>query len=138
VCRTYDLTTFMCRLSGNRGSLNLVQPYGPVQACNGIALPFVNIVSYPSIHGNTAPSGPWRPSKVASILPYFPLFSSILVSLISVMCPSACEVVIHNLIAYTDFPYRNSQHGGRFGVRTAVEASRLPLSALVQTGPGTD
>jgi hypothetical protein len=39
--RTADnLTTFMCRLSRNSGSLNLLTPYGPVQACNGITLPF--------------------------------------------------------------------------------------------------
>jgi hypothetical protein len=25
------------------GSLNLLEPSGPVQACNGIALPFINI-----------------------------------------------------------------------------------------------
>jgi hypothetical protein len=45
-------------------------------------------ILFPSIHGITAPSRPWPPSKVASILPYFPLFSSILASLISVMRPS--------------------------------------------------
>ena len=38
--KTDNLTTFMCRLSGNSGSLNLLEPSGPVQACNGIALPF--------------------------------------------------------------------------------------------------
>ena len=41
--------------------------------------------SNPSIHGTTAPSGPWNLSKVASFLPYFLLFSSILASLISVI-----------------------------------------------------
>jgi len=29
----------MGRLSSNSGSLNLLQPYGPVQACNRTALP---------------------------------------------------------------------------------------------------
>ena len=29
----------MCRLSWNLGSLNLLEPSGPLQACNGIALP---------------------------------------------------------------------------------------------------
>jgi hypothetical protein len=33
-----NLTTFMCRLSRNSGSLNLLEPSGPVQACNGVAL----------------------------------------------------------------------------------------------------
>ena len=33
-------TTFMCRLSLKSGSLNLLGPSGPVQACNGTALPF--------------------------------------------------------------------------------------------------
>ena len=31
---------FVCRLSRNSGSLNLLEPPGPVQACTGIALPF--------------------------------------------------------------------------------------------------
>jgi len=30
----------MCRLFWKSGSLNLLEPSGPVQACNGIALPF--------------------------------------------------------------------------------------------------
>jgi hypothetical protein len=37
--RRADITTFICRLSENPGSLNLLEPYGPVQAYNGIALP---------------------------------------------------------------------------------------------------
>jgi hypothetical protein len=47
------------------------------------------IIKHPSIHRTTAPFRPWPPSKVASICPYFPLFSSIIASLISVMHPSA-------------------------------------------------
>ena len=35
-------STFMCRLSWNL-SLSLLEPSGPVQACNGIALPFTLI-----------------------------------------------------------------------------------------------
>ena len=38
VRRVDNLTTFMCRLSRNSGSLNLLQPSGPVQACNMIPL----------------------------------------------------------------------------------------------------
>ena len=30
------LTTFMCS--------NLLEPYGPVQACNGIALPLISLI----------------------------------------------------------------------------------------------
>ena len=33
-----NLTTFMCRLSRNSGSLNLLEPSGPVQAYTAIAL----------------------------------------------------------------------------------------------------
>ena len=33
------LLTFMCRLSGNCGILNLLEPSGLVQECTGIALP---------------------------------------------------------------------------------------------------
>jgi hypothetical protein len=38
VRRVDNLTTFMCRLPENSGSLNLVQPTEPVQACIGIDL----------------------------------------------------------------------------------------------------
>jgi hypothetical protein len=41
VCRADNLTTFMCRLSRNSGSLNLLEPQGSVQACNGVA--FINM-----------------------------------------------------------------------------------------------
>jgi hypothetical protein len=37
VRRADILTTFICRLSRRSGRLNL-EPYGPVQVCNGIAL----------------------------------------------------------------------------------------------------
>ena len=41
VCRTDNLTTFMGRLLKS-GSLNLLEPSGPVQACNGITLPYTH------------------------------------------------------------------------------------------------
>jgi len=28
------------------GSLNLLEPSGPVQSCNGIALPFLSFINY--------------------------------------------------------------------------------------------
>ena len=40
VRRTDKLTTFMCRLSRNLGASTSWNPLLPVQACNGIALPF--------------------------------------------------------------------------------------------------
>jgi hypothetical protein len=40
VCRADNLTTFMYRLSRNFGSLNLLEPYGPVQACTGMAFTY--------------------------------------------------------------------------------------------------
>jgi hypothetical protein len=40
MCVTDNLTTIMCQLARNFGSLNLLQPIGPVQACTGIALLF--------------------------------------------------------------------------------------------------
>jgi hypothetical protein len=39
VRRADNLTTFMCRLSRNSRSLNLLEPQGPVLACSGQALP---------------------------------------------------------------------------------------------------
>jgi hypothetical protein len=45
VRRADNLTTFMCRLSRNSGSLNRLEPSGPVQACNGTALPFTFYVT---------------------------------------------------------------------------------------------
>ena len=41
MCRANNLTTFMCILSRNSGSLNLLDPERPVQACNGIAFFFI-------------------------------------------------------------------------------------------------
>jgi hypothetical protein len=38
VRRADNLTTFVCRLSGNSSSLNLLEPQGAVQACRGKAL----------------------------------------------------------------------------------------------------
>jgi len=38
VCRADDHTTFMYQLSRNSGSLNLLEPKVPVQACSGISL----------------------------------------------------------------------------------------------------
>jgi len=37
--RADNLITFMCLLPRNFGSLNLLEPYDPLQACNGIAFP---------------------------------------------------------------------------------------------------
>ena len=37
VRRADNLATFMCRLSRNSESLNLLEPKGLSQACNGIA-----------------------------------------------------------------------------------------------------
>jgi hypothetical protein len=37
-----DLTTFMCRLSENPGSLNLLELSGSIQAYNGIYLALLN------------------------------------------------------------------------------------------------
>jgi hypothetical protein len=34
-----NLATFMCQLSRNPGSLNFLEPKGPVQTCIGIVLP---------------------------------------------------------------------------------------------------
>jgi len=46
------------------------------------------IFHFQSIYGATVPSGPWPPSKDASILLSLLFVSSILVFLGSVMCPS--------------------------------------------------
>jgi len=44
-----NLTTFMCRMSWNPGSFNFLESSGPVQACNGIALPiFIYSSFYPA------------------------------------------------------------------------------------------
>ena len=42
--RADNLITFMCRLSLNSESLNLLEPLGPVQACKGIALPLHHFI----------------------------------------------------------------------------------------------
>jgi len=38
-----NLANFLCRLSTNSVRPKLLQPYTPAQACNGIALPFLDI-----------------------------------------------------------------------------------------------
>jgi len=43
VRRADNLTTYMWRLSWNLGGLNLLEPSGTVQPCNGIALPYIFI-----------------------------------------------------------------------------------------------
>jgi hypothetical protein len=43
--RAENLTTFMCRFSRSSGSLDLLDPYGHTQACNGIASPFFIIIT---------------------------------------------------------------------------------------------
>jgi hypothetical protein len=37
--RADNLITFVCRFSRKPGSLNILEPSGPVQACIGVALP---------------------------------------------------------------------------------------------------
>jgi hypothetical protein len=46
VPRADKLATFIYRLSKNFGSLKLLEPSGPVQACTGIALPLPFIYIY--------------------------------------------------------------------------------------------
>ena len=42
--RAVNLTTSMCRLSRNSENFNLLEPYGPVQACNEIAFIFYSYI----------------------------------------------------------------------------------------------
>ena len=42
LCMADNFTTFICRLTRNSGSLNLLEPSGAVQACTGIAVPQVS------------------------------------------------------------------------------------------------
>jgi len=46
VRRAENLSTLICRLSINSGSLNLLEPSGPFQACTRIALPFTFMYMY--------------------------------------------------------------------------------------------
>jgi len=58
MCSADNLTTLMCILSRNSGSLNLLDPEKPVQACNGIAF-FLCFWLY----GCILYWGPWRIHK---------------------------------------------------------------------------
>jgi hypothetical protein len=40
MCRADNLATLMSQMSSNRGSLDLLEPFGLVQVCNGTDLPF--------------------------------------------------------------------------------------------------
>jgi hypothetical protein len=55
VRRPDNLTTFLCRLSGNSGCLKLLEPLGPVQACIGPALPSAVAVFKYRISGTPLP-----------------------------------------------------------------------------------
>ena len=46
------------------GSLNLLEPSGPVQACNGIALPFTNMFVH-TVGGIVLQNQPWLCSSSA-------------------------------------------------------------------------
>ena len=46
VHKAYKLATFMCRSSRNPGSLILLEPKRPVQACAGKALSFFEVICY--------------------------------------------------------------------------------------------
>ena len=52
--RADNLAAFMCWLFRNSGSLNLLEPKGPVQAYNGIALPLRDIALAVDNTGNTS------------------------------------------------------------------------------------
>jgi hypothetical protein len=57
VCQPYHLHVPTVLKSG---SLNLLEPYGPVQACNGIALPlcfYLYLKRHVSAHASEPPSG---------------------------------------------------------------------------------
>ena len=43
-------------------------------------------ISFPPMYGATAPSGPWPPSRDASIHPYFQLFSSLILMSSTILC----------------------------------------------------
>ena len=46
VHRADNLTTFMCRLSWNLGASDLLEPSGPLQACNGTAFYICNFLEF--------------------------------------------------------------------------------------------
>jgi hypothetical protein len=61
--RRADLTTFMCQLSRNSGSLNLLEPQGPLQSCSGKALPLPYVSTNFSLHSHFLFAVPLRVSK---------------------------------------------------------------------------
>jgi len=55
VRRADNLTTSICLIVLKSGRLTLLEPSGPVQACNGIALPFTPCISFLS-HASRCPT----------------------------------------------------------------------------------
>jgi len=49
-----NLTTFMCRMSWESGSLNLLEPFGPHRPCYGAPLPVMGPIDYPETSETTS------------------------------------------------------------------------------------
>jgi hypothetical protein len=43
--RESNLATLTCRLYENPGSVNILEPFGPTQACNGVAFAVLSVPS---------------------------------------------------------------------------------------------
>jgi hypothetical protein len=54
VCRADNLSTFHVPTVLKSGSLKLLEPYGPAQACNLIVLPFIGGVHSKGAHTRTS------------------------------------------------------------------------------------
>jgi hypothetical protein len=98
VCMPRNSVTFMCRLSRNPGSLNLLEPPGPVQACNGIAVHYLlsYIISLLTLNGvYVVPTAQFRTFAILSVLSPFCSYVRHFVHTFAILC--ACSPFYSNV-----------------------------------------
>jgi hypothetical protein len=92
------------------GYLNLLEPYGPVQACNGIALPYLYLTLNELV-----------------VLDCYQLYSSNL----SGICPYLIAVICLKRVLKTHTPLLEAIHPTNKNISDKILVAKMPMPALV-------